>query len=88
MKMRIDPEIITAQDTWMIVVIVVASLMFAGAAIFALAWSVKDGQFENFTRSAQSIFDPDEPIGQTTDAFPGEPEKRANLTTATPVGQA
>lgn len=44
--------------------------VFGGAAVLALSWAVRDGQFENFERSARSIFDPDEPIGQMTDRFP------------------
>jgi cbb3-type cytochrome oxidase maturation protein len=47
-------------------------VFFGGAAVLALAWAVRDGQFENFHRGARSIFDPDEPIGEMTDAFPGE----------------
>lgn len=45
-------------------------VFFGGAAVLALAWAVRDGQFENFERSAQSIFDPDEPVGMITDHFP------------------
>jgi cbb3-type cytochrome oxidase maturation protein len=43
---------------------------FGGAAVLALSWAVRDGQFQNFERTARSIFDPDEPIGQITDHFP------------------
>lgn len=45
-------------------------VVFGGAAVLALSWAVRDGQFENFERSARSIFDPDEPVGQLTDRFP------------------
>jgi nitrogen fixation-related uncharacterized protein len=44
--------------------------MFGGAAAIALAWAYRNGQLENFHRSARSIFDPDEPIGTMTDTFP------------------
>ena len=50
--------------------------MIRTAMVLALAWGVRDGQFENFTRSAQAIFDPDEPIGEATDGFPGQPQRR------------
>lgn len=43
---------------------------FGGVAVLALSWAVRDGQFQNFERTAQSIFDPDEPVGQMTDRFP------------------
>ncbi|QVL33257.1 cbb3-type cytochrome oxidase assembly protein CcoS [Telmatocola sphagniphila] len=76
MSIPIDPEVITSNDKLMILIVTVASLMFSAAMIMALAWGVKDGQFENFTRSARAIFDPDEPIGETTDAFPGQPQRR------------
>lgn len=45
-------------------------VFFGGAAVLALSWAVQNGQFENFERSARSIFDPDEPIGELTDHFP------------------
>jgi cbb3-type cytochrome oxidase maturation protein len=46
-------------------------VLFGGAAVLALGWAFKNGQFENFDRGAKSIFGPDEPVGQPTDAFPG-----------------
>ncbi len=49
---------------------------FGGAAALVLAWAVADGQFDNFTRAAEGIFDADEPIGVPTDrtlaAAPGD----------------
>jgi hypothetical protein len=36
-----------------------------------LGWAFRDGQFDNFDRGAKSIFGPDEPVGEATDAFPG-----------------
>lgn len=47
-------------------------LFFGGAAVLALAWAFREGQFEDFHTGARSIFDPDEPIGQPTDSFPQE----------------
>jgi cbb3-type cytochrome oxidase maturation protein len=46
-------------------------VLFGGAAVLALAWAFKNGQFENFDRGSKSIFGDDEPIGEPTDAFPG-----------------
>ena len=62
-------------------------LFFGGAAIFAMAWGLKNGEFQNFQRASQMIFDPDEPIGQVTDGFPGSqpPAAPANTTTIPPV---
>jgi cbb3-type cytochrome oxidase maturation protein len=51
-------------------VLIASIVFFGGAAVLAMSWAVRDGQFENFERSARSIFDPDEPIGQMTDRFP------------------
>jgi cbb3-type cytochrome oxidase maturation protein len=46
-------------------------VLFGGAAVLALGWAFRNGQFDNFDRGAKSIFGPDEPIGEPTDAFPG-----------------
>jgi cbb3-type cytochrome oxidase maturation protein len=46
-------------------------VLFGGAAVLALGWAFRDGQFDNFDRGAKSIFGPDEPVGEATDAFPG-----------------
>lgn len=46
-------------------------VLFGGAAVLALSWAFKNGQFENFDKGSKSIFGPDEPIGEQTDAFPG-----------------
>lgn len=44
--------------------------LFAASVIWALWWALKGGQFSNFQRGANSIFDADETPGQLTDAFP------------------
>lgn len=49
-----------------------STILFGGAVALALGWAFRSGQFENFERGARSIFDPDEPIGEPTDYFPGE----------------
>ena len=48
------------------------TVLLGGAVALALGWAFRDGQFENFEQGARSIFGPDEPIGEPTDAFPGE----------------
>lgn len=62
--------------------VIFSIVLFGTAAVLALGWAVKDGQFEHFDRGARSIFDPAEPIGLTTDAFPGEPAVRPSELTA------
>ncbi len=54
------------------ILIGLSMITFFGLVIMALTWSLKSGQFENFERSAQAIFDPDEPIGIVTDSFPNK----------------
>lgn len=54
--------------------IVVGSIVvFGGAAVLAMGWAFRHGQFENFQQGALSIFGPDEPVGEVTDAFPEAP---------------
>jgi cbb3-type cytochrome oxidase maturation protein len=56
--------------------LIVSLLIFGGAAVWALSWSVKRGQFENFKHGAESIFDADEPVGRPTDRlFTVEPRE-------------
>jgi nitrogen fixation-related uncharacterized protein len=56
-------------------VIFVSFLLFSLSVVLALAWALRNGQMENFQRGATAIFDPDEPIGATTDSFPGSAKK-------------
>ena len=58
-------------DTFVILTTIGSIVAFGGAAALAMGWAFRDGQFENFERGAASIFGPDEPIGEPTDAFPG-----------------
>ena len=46
-------------------------VLFGGAAALALGWAFRNGQFDNFQQGSQSIFGPDEPVGEGTDVFPG-----------------
>lgn len=45
-------------------------VLFGGAAVLAMGWAFRHGQFENFEQGSKSIFGPDEPIGEATDTFP------------------
>ena len=42
------------------------------SAVAALIWAIVTGQFQNFQKGAQSIFDEEEPIGHMTDSFPNQ----------------
>jgi nitrogen fixation-related uncharacterized protein len=48
----------------------------SGMAVYALYWSSKHGQLRDFDRGAASIFDEQEPVGQTTDQFPARRGRR------------
>ncbi|HEX4608120.1 MAG TPA: cbb3-type cytochrome oxidase assembly protein CcoS [Urbifossiella sp.] len=62
----------TSVDLAVLVTVVGSVVLFGGAAVLAMGWAFRSGQFENFDRGARSIFGPDEPVGEPTDAFPGE----------------
>jgi cbb3-type cytochrome oxidase maturation protein len=44
------------------------ALLFGAAAVWALAWAIRSGQFSDFAGSAASIFDEEEPVGRVTDS--------------------
>ncbi len=62
----------TAVDIALFATVLGSMGLFGGAAVLALSWAFRDGQFDNFQQGSQSIFGPDEPIGEATDAFPGQ----------------
>ncbi len=62
----------TPTDLAVLATIVGAVVLFGAATVLAMGWAVRAGQFENFDRGARSIFGPDEPVGEPTDAFPRE----------------
>lgn len=62
----------TATDSIVLATMLGSVALFGAAAVLALGWALRNGQFENFQQGAQSIFGPDEPIGEPTDEFPGE----------------
>jgi cbb3-type cytochrome oxidase maturation protein len=61
----------SAVDGALFATVIGSIVLFGGAAVLAFGWAVRSGQFENFSRGARSIFGPDEPVGESTDAFPG-----------------
>lgn len=61
----------TPADLAVLATVVGSVVLFGGAVVLAMGWAVRDGQFENFDRGSKSIFGPDEPVGEPTDAFPG-----------------
>jgi cbb3-type cytochrome oxidase maturation protein len=62
----------SAPDLAVFATVIGSIVLFGGMAVLALGWAFRSGQFDNFQQGALSIFGPDEPVGETTDAFPGE----------------
>ncbi|MCS6866843.1 MAG: cbb3-type cytochrome oxidase assembly protein [Gemmataceae bacterium] len=60
----------TAVEIALFATVIGSMVLFGGAAVLALGWAFRSGQFDNFDRGAKSIFGPDEPIGEATDGFP------------------
>ncbi len=59
-----------------IYILVPAGIFFlGGSALIAFYWAVRTGQFRNISKGAEVIFDEDEPIGVSTDRFPGSSPK-------------
>jgi hypothetical protein len=61
----------SAADLAVFATVVGSIVVFGGAAVLAMGWAFRDGQFDNFQQGSLSIFGPDEPVGEATDAFPG-----------------
>jgi cbb3-type cytochrome oxidase maturation protein len=62
---------VSGVDIALFATVVGSIVLFGGAAVLALGWAFRNGQFDNFDQGSKSIFGPDEPIGEPTDAFPG-----------------
>ncbi len=63
----------TTVDLAILATTVGSIVLFGGATVLALGWAFRSGQFDNFQKGAKSIFGPDEPVGEMTDAFPDAP---------------
>lgn len=50
---------------------------FGAAAVVALFWAARSGQFRQMEASSQIIFDAGEPVGAVTDSFPQSAKKSA-----------
>jgi nitrogen fixation-related uncharacterized protein len=54
-------------DLVSVAVMVGSAVLFVTAASVAFGWAWSHGEFQNTQQAAESIFAPDEPIGQLTD---------------------
>lgn len=45
-------------------------VLLPATALLALRWAARHGAFEDFQKTALSIFDEEEPVGRMTDHFP------------------
>lgn len=58
---------------WLVYFLILMVLLsFSASALYGFYWSAKHGQFRNLEKGSESIFGADEPMGKTTDIFPGE----------------
>jgi cbb3-type cytochrome oxidase maturation protein len=53
------------------ILFVCSLVVLPGIALLAFRWAMRQGEFRHLEKTALSIFDDDEPVGQTTDCFPG-----------------
>lgn len=54
-----------------VIAILMVMGLIAGSALTAFWWAAKHRQFDNVEDGSLTIFDADEPVGRTTDRFPG-----------------
>ncbi len=60
-------------DAWwsnLLLVLIFFGICLFSAAVYALYWAAKNGQFKNFEKGARVIFDEEEPEGEQLDFFP------------------
>lgn len=74
----------TPVDVAVLATVVGSIVVFGGLTVLALGWAFRNGQFDNFQQGALSIFGPDEPVGEPTDAFPGRAPVGGGPTGAVP----
>jgi cbb3-type cytochrome oxidase maturation protein len=79
------PAPISAADIALFASVAGSIGLFGGAAVLALGWAFRAGQFDNFDRGSKSIFGPDEPIGEPTDSFPGAADRAPEEVPRAPV---
>jgi cbb3-type cytochrome oxidase maturation protein len=54
-----------------VVLLVLGLVLLSGSALAAFCWAARTGQFENLDEAPEVIFDESEPVGTTSDRFPG-----------------
>ena len=58
---------------WLVYFLILMVLLaFSASALYGFYWSAKHNQFRDLDKGSESIFSADEPLGETTDIFPGE----------------
>ena len=53
------------------IIALVIAILITASAVIALRWAVRTGQFRDFEKGAETIFDEEEPIGRPMDSYPG-----------------
>ena len=54
------------------IIALIIALLITASAVLALRWAVRTGQFRDYEKSAETIFDDEEPMGRPADSFPGK----------------
>lgn len=52
------------------ILFVCSVIVLPATALMALRWAIRHGEFRNLPKTALSIFDEEEPVGQLSDRFP------------------
>ncbi|MEM1059215.1 MAG: hypothetical protein AAGK14_08195 [Verrucomicrobiota bacterium] len=67
------------EDPAIVIVLVMLGVMLAilASAVAALYWAASRGEFNRLEEKSHSIFGADEPVGQVTDSFPGQPREKS-----------
>ncbi len=52
------------------ILFVCSVIVLPATALWALNWAIRHGEFRNLPKTALSIFDEEEPVGQLSDRFP------------------
>ena len=66
----------TPADIAVFATVIGSIVLFGTAAVLAMGWAFRDGQFDNFQQGSLSIFGPDEPVGEADRRIPGSDGER------------